>query len=197
MKELEKRDPRALELANKYLAVNSKDFLDDPWPFVSAGEWADNVKGTGWKSLNPIHFLNIPVFGKDYTDKPRNKHVNATTAYYACVDTIKHKDTKYTGIGKGLAIRMVIHLVGDIHQPLHTSTLFDSDFPKGDVGGNAFEIFYEKKKSLKNLHSFWDDFAHQYGNIEVPLSELRQKRLISLVEDLLERYPRSELIRKP
>jgi len=53
-------------------------------------------------------------------------------------------------------MRLMIHIIGDIHQPLHTSALFSKEFPKGDLGGNLFEIIYLKKKSYKELHEFWD-----------------------------------------
>ena len=66
----------------------------------------------------------------------------------------------------------MIHIIGDIHQPLHATTLFSEDeFPAGDKGGNDFKIVYLKKKSLNNLHSFWDSSSHQYSEIQVPLSD--------------------------
>lgn len=44
----------------------------------------------------------------------------------------------------------LIHLVGDIHQPLHTTARFDRDHPNGDRGGNAIAM------KSGNLHSYWD-----------------------------------------
>jgi S1/P1 Nuclease len=37
---------------------------------------------------------------------------------------------------KAIALAWLFHLVGDIHQPLHTTQLFIVDYPKGDRGGN-------------------------------------------------------------
>lgn len=37
---------------------------------------------------------------------------------------------------KAIAVAWLFHLVGDIHQPLHTAQLFTIDYPKGDRGGN-------------------------------------------------------------
>jgi hypothetical protein len=51
----------------------------------------------------------------------------------------------------------LIHLVGDVHQPLHTSCLFDSRWPNGDNGGNLYLLRYNGKKS--NVHSFHDSCA--------------------------------------
>ena len=47
----------------------------------------------------------------------------------------------------------LLHLVGDAHQPLHSSALFTSSrFPEGDHGGNYLNIEHDYK-----LHGFWDD----------------------------------------
>jgi hypothetical protein len=45
----------------------------------------------------------------------------------------------------------LIHLAGDLHQPLHTVALFRSDLPDGDRGGNDIQM-----KGGGNLHTFWD-----------------------------------------
>ena len=47
-----------------------------------------------------------------------------------------------------LALRMLIHLIADVHQPLHAG-LFE------DRGGNWYEIKYEGKSVT--LHKFWDN----------------------------------------
>ncbi len=52
----------------------------------------------------------------------------------------------------------LIHLVGDLHQPLHCSTRVSTAEPKGDAGGNDV-VFCSVGESPCNwnLHSFWDD----------------------------------------
>src|SRR5262249_25967709 len=44
-----------------------------------------------------------------------------------------------------------LHLVGDVHQPLHCLARFSAASPEGDDGGNAVRL-----SSPANLHSFWD-----------------------------------------
>ena len=41
---------------------------------------------------------------------------------------------------KSIALRWIIHFVGDMHQPLHDTNMFNEDFPNGDRGGNNFKI---------------------------------------------------------
>jgi hypothetical protein len=50
----------------------------------------------------------------------------------------------------------LIHLLGDIHQPLHCATLVNGTYPppQGDKGGNNFYV-RPAQKAVK-LHSFWD-----------------------------------------
>jgi hypothetical protein len=49
---------------------------------------------------------------------------------------------------------LIIHFVGDIHQPLHCATRVSSANPEGDRGGNLVSIKVAGKKT--NLHSYWD-----------------------------------------
>jgi hypothetical protein len=51
-------------------------------------------------------------------------------------------------------IRLLVHIIGDIHQPLHAAQLVDSQFTDGDQGGNLFQIYYQG--NLMKLHGFWD-----------------------------------------
>ena len=37
--------------------------------------------------------------------------------------------------------RFLLHLVGDIHQPLHSTSMYNSTFKKGDMGGNKIHYF--------------------------------------------------------
>jgi hypothetical protein len=54
-----------------------------------------------------------------------------------------------------MMMRYLIHVIGDIHQPLHASELFnDGLFVNGDQGGNLFKIKY--KDHIDNLHKLWD-----------------------------------------
>ena len=48
-----------------------------------------------------------------------------------------------------LALKFLIHFVGDLHQPLHAST-------RDDGGGNGQAVMYGKIKKPGNLHTYWD-----------------------------------------
>jgi hypothetical protein len=54
---------------------------------------------------------------------------------------------------KSYDISWLLHIVGDIHQPLHASTRVSSVDPQGDAGGNLVKLDCAKCE----LHFFWDD----------------------------------------
>jgi len=64
---------------------------------------------------------------------------------------------------RSFALRLVIHYLGDIHQPLHSVAEVNSHYPSGDEGGN-----YEKVPDdgtgdgVENLHAVWDSVIYQY-----------------------------------
>jgi hypothetical protein len=59
---------------------------------------------------------------------------------------------------KAVSMSFLLHLVGDIHQPLHCATLFNADFPPpdGDRGGNSVFVRGSAGGAGFKLHSFWD-----------------------------------------
>jgi len=69
---------------------------------------------------------------------------------------------------KAIYLAWILHLVGDIHQPLHTSARVTDTEPRGDQGANLF--YLEPKKEITegsrefrmNLHAYWDGIL-RYG----------------------------------
>ena len=57
-------------------------------------------------------------------------------------------------------LRLIIHYVGDVHQPLHAAALVDSKYPSGDQGGNAEKI--PSKDGVSDLHFVWDSVLYEY-----------------------------------
>jgi hypothetical protein len=55
---------------------------------------------------------------------------------------------------KAIYLTWLLHLVGDIHQPLHCTAVFSEQFPNGDKGGN--DAFIRIRSSPVKLHAFWD-----------------------------------------
>lgn len=62
---------------------------------------------------------------------------------------------------RAIELAWVLHVAGDVHQPLHCSARVTAEEPKGDQGGNLFKL--EEKRPDKpyqyNLHSYWDSIV--------------------------------------
>ena len=63
-------------------------------------------------------------------------------------------------MAKSFGLRMLIHYIGDIHQPLHCTARVDKEFPQGDRGGNLFNL--PNHLSIGDLHAVWDSVLYQY-----------------------------------
>ncbi len=59
---------------------------------------------------------------------------------------------------RSYALRLLIHYVGDIHQPLHATSRVNPQYKKGDAGGNFVAI--PNIGGAKNLHSVWDSVLY-------------------------------------
>ncbi|MBO0200809.1 S1/P1 nuclease, partial [Vibrio alginolyticus] len=64
---------------------------------------------------------------------------------------------------KAIAIAWIMHIIGDLHQPLHTSARVTDMEPKGDQGGNLFLLSPKEAPRDKqlNLHWFWDSIVNR------------------------------------
>lgn len=89
---------------------------------------------------------------------------------------------------KQLMLRLLIHLVGDIHQPLHSISLFTSDFPNGDYNGNLFQINFNGSAMV--LHALWDSaFLTLSTRYPRPLSQSHKQILINKAIEFMNLYP--------
>jgi hypothetical protein len=69
------------------------------------------------------------------------------------------------GERRAIALAWLFHLVGDIHQPLHTAQLFTVDYPKGDRGGNEICVQVTQAGQPMDLHRFWDGVITSSSNL--------------------------------
>ncbi|MFM2294911.1 MAG: hypothetical protein RLZZ350_1324 [Verrucomicrobiota bacterium] len=119
--------------------------------FVTAAVWADDFKtalGTGiW------HYLDIP-FSLDgtATNGVSSASFDVVRAINQCVATLQN--TSAAATNRATCLRYLLHLVGDIQQPLHCCTAVYVGKTSGDSGGNGFTL---TGAAWSNLHSLWDD----------------------------------------
>merc|ERR1712083_571545 len=89
---------------------------------------------------------------------------------------------------KSFALRLVIHYVGDIHQPLHDDAEVDSTYSKGDRGGNDEKI--KEIDGVDNMHAVWDSVIYTYtGFPKTPLSSSDWDWYVSESKSLGDQFP--------
>ena len=98
------------------------------------------------------------------------------------------RDPQATTAKKATALAYVSHLVGDAHQPLHTSSRFSQTWPRGDKGGNYFLI----NNPAGNLHAYWDQMVQRFlAAKKPPRYPFSGKVILSISQQLQQQYPRT------
>lgn len=123
-----------------------------------ASNWGDFIKSdSNFDSLYNWHFVNLPaglnkegVFSYLETEKEPN-------VYNKSLEMIRILKNKQSSADqKRFALRMLVHMVGDLNQPMHTAR-------KEDLGGNKVYVTWFGEKS--NLHRVWDDQLIDYQKL--------------------------------
>ena len=124
---------------------------------MQASRWADDVRSQGKAQNRPSwHYINLP-FKPD--GQPANVQIrepdplNILTALAENENVVKNENDSER---KAIALTWLFHLVGDIHQPLHTAQLFTVDYANGDRGGNEICVRVTQAGQPTDLHRFWD-----------------------------------------
>ncbi|KFG65695.1 s1/P1 nuclease [Toxoplasma gondii RUB] len=95
-------------------------------------------------------------------------------------------------------LRMVIHLVADIHQPLHSLLAFSPAFPHGDRFGTKISMVLPNGKDT-NLHAFWDGAGSVYTKrrgefTDEEIAEEARRIKVEFPKDSLESHLKPELL---
>lgn len=136
--------------------------------FMIAATWADIIKDKGFTTRNKnYNHSNWHYFDTLWTVKDdKVVFLTATKDMGQMMEKLADFDKVIRGTAsdaeKAIAIAWLEHLIGDLHQPLHTTGRSrDEGDQKGDQGGNLFSLTPKGSKDRLNLHSFWDGVIKQ------------------------------------
>lgn len=127
--------------------------------FVEASTWPDIVRDDAfplrrrayhhgnWHYVN-YFFESTPEGPRDRPDVPQDS-VNVVERLEKLQAWVV--DLERPSAERAVDLAWILHLVGDVHQPLHTTARITPESPRGDQGGNLFRM-----NGPANLHSFWD-----------------------------------------
>jgi S1/P1 Nuclease len=105
------------------------------------------------------HFVDTP-FTQDGASLPPIPDPNAGTEIAKLRKTLALKKSSKTDSLKSYDLVWLLHLVGDVHQPLHSSTRVSAGELNGDNGGNNVKL----NDPSKELHAFWDGLPGDSSN---------------------------------
>lgn len=109
--------------------------------------WPDEIrKNPGYEHTGPFHYVNFPAGSCQYAaarDCPGGACISAALPRYQAV----LGDPGNPAQERLEALKFVVHLAGDVHQPMHAGN-------RDDRGGNQFQVRVGKEGT--NLHAVWD-----------------------------------------
>lgn len=122
--------------------------------------WLDNASHTpAYAYSKTWHYLNVDA-DQTYETMPKNPQGDVVDAIRYNIGVLGDT-TNNDPAAKALALKMLVHCVGDMHQPLHMGR-------KTDLGGNRVKVKYFGRDT--NLHSIWDgslvESAHKWSYSE-------------------------------
>jgi hypothetical protein len=130
--------------------------------FLRSSIWPDEIRRSGNKYDHPNwHFIDYPLRPPAFPLEPGPKPTDDVLFGVAqCEKTLS--DTNADPELRAVYLSWLIHLVGDMHQPLHCVSLFTAAYPNGDRGGNDFYV--KPAQRGVRLHGIWDDLLGSSPN---------------------------------
>ncbi|MCK8522648.1 S1/P1 nuclease [Aquimarina sp. D1M17] len=144
------------EIANTYLTNKAKKQISKILKGQSlaiVSTFADDIKSDKkYRGYSPWHYVNFS-FDKKYGEETPSEYGDLVKGIEKCVQMLK--DETSSPEDKEFYLKMLIHFVGDLHQPLHVG--------RGeDKGGNDIQVRWFKDGT--NLHRLWDsNMLDHYG----------------------------------
>ena len=158
--------PEDSDLSVFYLQDSRSEEVKKRELFMIAGTWADIVRDRKFKvryekyHQGNWHYADTfwrETNGKVEIIKESEESTGKAVEQLFAFDK-SLRDANVSDADKAIAIAWILHLGGDIHQPLHTSARVTELEPKGDQGGNLFLLSPKdaKGENRLNLHWYWD-----------------------------------------
>jgi hypothetical protein len=168
------------------------ELLGDDVSLASVANFADEIRNAR-PDTRQFHYVDIPLMQDAYVPTRDCKPGNEGDCVIAAIERFRQgmADTGQTVARRRFALMFLVHLVGDMHQPLHCA---DRD----DRGGNSIKIIWFGRSGKGfNLHSTWDrliideaglgdaEFAEalEEGLTQARIQELQSGTVIQWAED--------------
>ena len=144
------------EVASLYLTENTANKINeilDGETIVTVSTYADDIKSDSrYDKYYNWHFINMEL-DEDYEDTVPSEKGDLFIAINTCLDILESDSS--TDSEKSFYLKLLIHFIGDLHQPMHIGRYEDR-------GGNRINVKWFGRNS--NLHRVWDsDMINGYN----------------------------------
>ncbi len=156
------------EIAQEYLSksVEKKiNILLNGESLALVSTFGDDIKSDKrFKHLDPWHYINMP-FDMTYEKSEKNPEGDIYTAIITCINILKNKNSSVDD--QVFHLKMLVHLMGDLHQPMHVGRVEDK-------GGNTIQLQWFRAGT--NLHRLWD--SNLIDGFNMTYTELAKNRKV-------------------
>ncbi|RTE51640.1 S1/P1 Nuclease [Arenibacter aquaticus] len=144
------------EVAQQHIKTRTKKALNKllhGQSLALISTFADDIKADRkYTNFDPWHYVNYPS-DKKYTEVTPSKNGDVVNGIEKCIEIIKNRNSLKED--KVFYLKMLVHLIGDLHQPMHVGRFEDK-------GGNDIQLQWFGRGT--NLHKLWDsNMINQYG----------------------------------
>jgi hypothetical protein len=142
------------QIAESYLTPKTRVALQKILGYESvamASTWADFIKSDqSYGYLSPWHYVDFKG-GISYSEMQSYLKTDTIADAYTKLNFIiaQLKNKQLPRDKQQMYVRLLIHIIGDIHQPMHTGHVEDQ-------GGNKIMVLWGGEINPTNLHSVWD-----------------------------------------
>lgn len=156
-------------------ATKALSELLDGQSLATISTFGDDIKADSmYRKFSAWHYVNYPS-NKKYGDEPASTQGDLIIGIEKCIAIIKDKES--TKADKTFYLKMLVHLIGDLHQPMHVGRLEDK-------GGNDIQVRWFNRGS--NLHRVWDsnmidDYGMSYTELTSNLPRLSKAQKNSII----------------
>lgn len=152
------------KIAEHHLTAKTRRALKDllgGHSLAFATTFADEIKADRKNArFSPWHYVNYPL-GMRYEDSEKSPYGDLMVGMETCIRIVKDKNSPRED--RIFYLKMLVHLIGDMHQPMHAS--------RGeDRGGNDIQLQWFGEAT--NLHRLWDkNLIVSYGMTYTELAD--------------------------
>lgn len=184
-------------IAYQNLTQSARDKVDHLVPYLHAeypdmgtfpviATWPDALRGQRIETYTHWHYIDNAISLDGSTLKNMVDTDNAVWALRNIEAVVKNAQSNPYEHVRFLSF--MAHIVGDLHQPLHTVTNISRRNPDGDKGGNLTYVQYKGERV--NLHKLWDEGLGMFEG------EASAQRMEDLTRQITGDYPESSIVNK-